>query len=274
MVGRHILRGVIVLFVLFLIVGCTPLIQKPGEGGVSSDMIVEENVVTQQNTQAAVPVQEVVVVPNSKPKITIVPPKEKPKPMYDPIVNDLIEKAKKIGNYRYTFDASKGETYDYYIYGQKAKKIYLMPIKLKGDVNYNEVYLDDFSNDAKVVCTKGVSSCTYAWKKAYGINYEKEKVDLTPLFIVENIPYSAKKVGEEVFDNQETSIIEYINGQGKKERLWMDHYTGLPLKQVVYSVDTENGDKELVKHTFTRVILNIKKSEVVFPEAEFELQKE
>ena len=268
------LRGFIGLFVLFLIVGCTPLIQKPGEEIVVTEKVVEDTVadatvaVDEKSTEVAVP------VPNSKPKITIVPPKEKPKPMYDPIVNEFITKAKEVGAYRYTFDASKAGTYDYYIYGQNTKKVYLVPIKLKGDVNYNEVYLDTLLQDAVVVCTKGVSSCTYAWKKAYDINYDLEKVDLTPLFIVENIPYSAKKVGEEVFDNQKTSIIEYMNGQGKKERLWMDHYTGLPLKQVIYSVDVENGDKELAKHTFTRVILNIKKSEVVFPASEFEMQKE
>ncbi len=274
MVGKRIFAVFVVLFVLFLVVSCTPLIQKPNGEAAPMEKAVKDNVVE----KSAVPVQEtakeVVVQPNSKPKITIVPPKEKPKPMYDPIVGDLIEKTKKIDNYQYTFDASKGGTYDYYIYGQKAKKVYLVPIKLKGDVNYNEVYLDNPLQDAVVVCTKGVSSCTYAWKKAYQISYIKEKVDLTPLVVVANIPYSAKKVGEEVFDNQKTSIIEYINGQDKKERLWMDHYTGLPLKQVIYSVDTETGDKELVKHTFTRVILNIKKSDVMFPEAEFEMQKD
>ncbi len=277
MVGKRIFRGFIGLFVLFLIVGCTPLIQKPGERVVATEKVVEEKVT---DTTMAVgeksieTVKEVVAQPNSKPKITIVPPKEKPKPMYDPIVNEFITKAKEVGAYRYTFDASKGGTYDYYIYGQNAKKVYLVPIKLKGDVNYNEVYLDTQLQDAVVVCTKGVSSCTFAWKKAYDINYDLEKVDLTPLGIVANIPYSAKKVGEETFDNQKTSIIEYMNSNDKKERLWMDHYTGLPLKQVIYSVDVENGDKELVKHTFTRVILNIKKSDVIFLESEFELQKE
>jgi len=273
MVGKRILMGFMSLFVVLLVVSCTPLIQKPGEV-VPKENIVEDKVVEQPVVSAQAVTKEVVVQPNSKPKITIIPPKEKPKPQYDPIVNELIEKTKKIDTYRYTFDASKGGTYDYYINGQKTKKVYLVPIKLNGDINYNEVYLDDGLQDAVVVCTKGVSSCTYAWKKAYAVKYENEKVELTPLSVVANIPYSAQKVGEEVVDNQETSIIEYINGQGKKERLWMDHYTGLPLKQVIYSVDTENGDKELLKHTFTRIILGVKKVDVTFPKEEFELQKE
>jgi hypothetical protein len=269
MVGRHIFLGVISLAVIFLLVSCAPLIQKPGEEVVSTENVVDN---TLESTTGGNEGSEV-ATSNSKPKITIVPPKEKPKPMYDPIVNDFITKAKEVGSYRYTFDASKGGMYDYYIYGQNARKVYLVPIKLKGDVNYNEVYFDTNLQNAVAVCTKGVSSCNFAWKKAYNVDYEKERVYLTPMSVVDNIPYSAKKVGEEVFDNQKTSIIEYVNGEGRKERLWMDHYTGLPLKQVIYSVDVENGDKELTKHTFTRVILNIKKSEVMFPEVDFEMQK-
>ncbi len=277
MVGKHILRGSICVFVLvalFLSIACTPLIQKPGEESGAGQTAVEEKGEQSTTSPAEVPAKIEVTPPSAKPKITIVPPKEKPKPSYDPLVAGLMAKANEVGAYRYTYDASKAGTYDYYISGEKAKKVYLVPIKLKGDVNYNEVYLDDALQDAKVICSKGVSSCTFAWKKAYDIEYSTENVELTPLSIVAVIPYSAKKVGEELFDNQKTSIIEYVNAQERKERIWMDHYTGLPLKQVIYSVDDVDGDKELTKHTFTRVILNIKKSEVLFPASEYELQKE
>ncbi|MBI5133580.1 MAG: hypothetical protein HZA83_02605, partial [Thaumarchaeota archaeon] len=260
-----------------------PLIQKPGTDAASATAVRGAQNGGQKDVspeQKEAPKEEAVpasvpapVQPNSKPKITIIPPEEKPKPTYEPDVAVLLQKAHAVSSYRYTFDAAKSDTYDYFVNGNKVKKVYLEPVKIRDLIYYNEVYLDLNLKTAVGVCTKGVSSCTTAWKKAYPLSFEKEEVILTPLETIIDVPYSAHVVGEELFDGQETSIVEYINTQGRMVRLWMDQYTGLPLKQVIYSVDADT-EKELVKHTFTRVILGVKKSEVTFPETEFEMQKE
>ncbi len=265
------------LLIFLLVVSCTPLIQKPGEQATSTPavapMATDAKITADGQNSGENAEPSDVAVQNFKPKITIIPPKEKPQPQYESEVDVLITKAKSVVSYQYAFDASKGGTYTYFISGALAKKVYVEPVKLRDLVYYNEVYLDLNQKKGIGVCTKGVSTCTSVWKQAFPVNFDLEKVEFTPQDLITHIPYSAHVVGEERVDNQETSIVEFTNAQGRKERLWLDQYSGLPLKEVIYSVDTEE-EKELEKHTFTRIILGVKKSEVTFPDTQFEMRKE
>ncbi|MBI2666708.1 hypothetical protein HYX13_03795 [Candidatus Woesearchaeota archaeon] len=73
-----------------------------------------------------------------------------------------------------------------------------------------------------------------------------------------------KKV--ENVDGRSTEIIEDLNIEGKLERLSLDKFYGLPLKQVIYSSADPKSEME-VKHTYTRLgVGQLKEKDVILPE--------
>jgi len=77
----------------------------------------------------------------------------------------------------------------------------------------------------------------------------------------------AEKAGTEVIENRQTTILEYINDEGKREQLSIDDYYGVPLQQIIYE-----NDEILEKRTFTKFSVgNVKDSEVTMSSS-YELQ--
>jgi len=198
---------------------------------------------------------------------------------YSEEVAELIEKNKGASNYRYTINANSRNQYDnfnhdyfYEVYfkDDKIKKIYNEPVKLKLDIFYNIVYLDLEDEVAYGVCDGTTVLCDGLDKKAYDVGYNKENVVLDPLFLLDKITYAAKIVGSETLNGRKATILEYVNKQGTKERLSVDTYYGLPLKQVVYELD---DDEEVVVKRNDFNIINVggvKNADVNLPE-EYEI---
>jgi len=251
----------IVVVILFL-VSCSPLLLKK-----TTDDSATAPTETQEDLA-----DETEVVVNQKPTITVVPPTDDSATGYSAEIQELMDKNKKVKSYKYIYDVPSGDSYEYYVSGDKAKKKYISLRKSNLlNVYYDEVYLYLNTKKAYASCTLGASSCVAIWKRAYPTNFDKQVVSLTPLDLVNSMGYDARKVGEEVIDNIQTVVVEHTNKQGKKERLWLDTFYGMPMKQIIY--DGVEGAMKEEKHTFTRLIVDVLESEVTMP-VDFQIQNE
>lgn len=182
--------------------------------------------------------------------------------VYAPEVLSLLEKSKNVTAYKYYFDTFKGgKYYEVFVREGKVRKVYSDVLKFGEEHYYNEVYLNSLDKEAVAVCTQGGVLCTSVWNKAFLVDYDTEKVSFVPVDLLFNLSYDAHKVGEEIFDNRKAVIIEFVNGKGMKEKLWLDAFYGVPLKQVVYDELGKEGEK----HTFTHFIVGVSDEEVMLP---------
>ncbi|MBI2662073.1 hypothetical protein HYX11_01295 [Candidatus Woesearchaeota archaeon] len=252
----------LIIVVFLFLISCSPqLAEKPAE--ITTEKATPSSEVSSDETP---------IVSNSKPTITIVPPQEEAND-YPANIKPIIEKGKKLTSYKYVYDLPSGDSYEYSINGANVKKYYTTTRKSNIlNVYYNEIYFNVNTKEGYAICSMGASSCKNVWEKAFPISYDLEKVAVTPSDLINSIGYDAKKIGEQTYDNYQTIIIEHTNAQGKKEELWLNSYYGLPMIQIIY--DTVNGeDKEIEKHTFTRLSSPVMLSEVTLSE-NFEIQSE
>lgn len=204
-----------------------------------------------QNTFAPAP---------AEPKWGSIQPKSKIMP---PVPNAgivaLLEKNKDALNYRYFFDAGDADGHDVLIYRSKAKKIYTDTKHLRRDIFYDTVYLNLETRTAVATCEKSGSTCSPLWHQAYNIPYEK--LYPTPVEIAQEVNEPIE-LGSEVLMNRALTIIEYINAKGKRERLSLDNFYGLPSRQVIYSAAGEVEES----HMFTRLSVGqVQEEEVTLP---------
>ncbi len=180
-------------------------------------------------------------------------------------IGDLLAKSREEINYRYFFDAGQPLSYDVFVMGSKIKKVYQTPRKLNAEVFYNNVYLDVEARTAVTTCTEPGVLCGPTLKKIYSTAFGQEMVDPVLSALITNVPYNAKVVGTEVFDNHNALIIEYQNTEGLREQLSLDTYSGFPIRQRIFNSD---DDRSVVEHhTFTKLgVGNVLEEDVTLPE--------
>ena len=234
------------MMVLLLLVACLP----------SQEEIEPQNKNTNQpvtlpdNSRSDIPASE-----NSAPHTTI------SKPKMNPVMQELLHKNKFATNYYYMFDGDNAQGYEVFRRGNRIKKVYTDTIELRNGVYYNKVYIDLDGQKAIGICDKPGVTCHSLWNNAFELSFEKEKIYPTPVDIINQVQY-AESVGSEVIDNRQLTIIEYTNPEGNKERLSVDNYYGLPLRQVKY--DPFGNIEE--KHTFTNIVMGqLHEEDVILP---------
>ncbi len=236
----------------------------------------EEEITGTESNDTAVPPKFVgdIADNNASETTEILPQETQPEQQLDPEIEELLTKGKDDTNYNYLFLSRVRDDYGNYneawytvfVKDKKAKKVYLDPKKLRGDIFYNEVYLDTEKGTAIGICTTLGVLCEKILDKAYALDYSSEKVGVTPVDVLKKVGLNAKKVGEEVLDNRKTTLIEYTNFKGQKERLSVDNYFGLPLKQVIYLA---SGEEEIIAETttFSKISVdNVRSADVTLPE--------
>lgn len=181
---------------------------------------------------------------------------------YDAEVKALMDKSASVDNYQYDYSFSILQenklysimrNYDVYIKGTRVKKSFTSPEKI-GEGYYNDVYLAD--DAAWGVCSQAVLDCRETGE-AKSLNYESQKLKMTPWSLTRGIPSSAKVVGKEKFDGRMAKIVEYYE-DGKKIKLSVDEYSGLVLKKIV-----SLGDEVLETYYFRDLSVgNVKYSDV------------
>jgi len=178
----------------------------------------------------------------------------------------LLNKNKEATNYNYVYDAEKTQGYAVYRLGNKVKKVYSEPLKMDANIFLNTFYLDLEKKTAFGICDKLGVTCSEQWNKAYPLDFSTQETALSPLDLANAVPITAKIFGGESVDGRSTEIIEYLNAEGKLERLSLDKFYGLPIKQVIYSSADAKSEVE-VKHTYTRLAIGqLKESDVSLPE--------
>ncbi len=199
----------------------------------------------------------------------------KPTQSYASEIQELLDKAEGTTNYQYFFEGLKKNPYGsditfqgYWVYikGDKIKKVYSDPLKISSDAFYNEVYLDTAEKTAQAICSKqGSLLCEDSYGKIFSLEYYNEVLPMTPLSVLEKVPYSVKKVGDVTFANRQVAVWEYDQGNGFV-RLMVDKYYGLPLKYEVYTWD---DDVEVLqeRYTFTKPgVDKLKNADVNIPD--------
>lgn len=239
---RSGLRVSLLLFLVVLVLACAVPEEAPQPGAVAPPKQV-------QQPPAAPP-------PAALPTVS---------ENLDPEIASLVRKAQGIDNYQYNYDAHLSEGYTVYLKGNKAKKMYSSLVKLRINTYYDEVYVDQEQQTATAICsTLANSFCIMVKNKAFRLNYA-EQAPVQPLDLLKDIPASAKRTGTEQVDNRATIMVEFINEQGKLEKLSLDTYYGVPLKQEIYTVQ---GDEQTLqrKHLFTQLSVGtVKTAEVSLP---------
>ena len=204
--------------------------------------------------------------PQVKTGISSQPSEKAVLPSLHPEISALLNKNKDISNYNYLYDADKTEGYAVYRVGNKLKKVYTEPLKMGSNLFLNSFYLDLEKKTVFGVCDKLGVTCTEQWNKAYPLDFFSQEIADSPRDLAQRVPATARIAGGENVESRATEIIEYINADGKLERLSLDKFYGLPLKQVIYSSADTKGTI-VVKHTYTHLAVGqLKESDVALPE--------
>lgn len=178
-------------------------------------------------------------------------------------VKDLLEKHNNIKSYSFIKDIGTDHI-EFSVRGDKYTKEVQRPSKYTDPAeNYDTVFIDRDAETAYAYCAD-VSSvkCPLENRKdAYELEFEQQDVIL-PLDLLTGIQ-DAVVVGQEDIDERHTTIIQFTNSNGQKEKLWLGKFYGFVFQQNIYNED----DEIIESHSFTKAAFNnLKDSDVSLPE--------
>ncbi len=174
---------------------------------------------------------------------------EQPKE-YSADVLAVISKGKVKDNYKYRYSSSflnkngqyqQRQGFIVSIKGSKIKKEYSDLQKPDVSTSYDAVFLDPDAKTAYAICSLTEAKCGESYMKRYVLSYEDEKLAITPLEVLSMIGYDAYLKGTEVYEDRKAYVLYHTNAQGNKEKLLIDKFYGIPLKQEIYK---QEGDEE------------------------------
>tara|TARA_Y100000310_G_scaffold341971_1_gene443149 strand:- start:522 stop:1259 length:738 start_codon:yes stop_codon:yes gene_type:complete len=194
---------------------------------------------------------------------------------YSEEVAELLEKSANLKSYEYVLSTSKrnqyenyepGESYRAQVKDNKVKKSYSEAVKLNQNIYYSEIYLNNEEETALATCDLQTVLCDDNHLIVRSLRYPAAKMTLEPLQIIQSLPKNAEQIGSEKIDNRQAVILKYTNADGNKEKLFVDTYSGFPLKQESF-IQEDDEEILLERNTFNlKGFNNIKNSEVTPPE--------
>lgn len=154
-------------------------------------------------------------------------------------VQDFIDKASEISSFEFnTTLPNSNEEGRYYFRGRDIK-IVLPKVRYTDNQPYDTIYLEKMYEKAFAYCSN--VNCPEKDFTAEPLNYSN--------FIIKNprerllMLNKAKVIGEEKLDRHITKIVEFTDVYGKKGRMWVQPYYGVPLK---IEIEEDNGKEEIV----------------------------
>ncbi|MBI4980832.1 hypothetical protein HZC30_04725 [Candidatus Woesearchaeota archaeon] len=197
---------------------------------------------------------------------------------YNPKIKELRDRSAQVDNYEYYYKSTvmtstglylDDANYQVKIKGEKIKKTYIEPKFWKEDIFYDEVYLDVVQETAYGVCSKLGITCEGINHNAYKLDYAAEDVTITPRIIMDGlIPTQVKVTGETYYQKRKVILLEFTTPEGNQERLFVDDFYGLPLRQVIFRLNEDDDEVVLVDRTFNLIGAGsgtVKNSEVNVP---------
>lgn len=200
----------------------------------------------------------------------------------EPALNIRVQELKKlsegINSYQYFYHSTyrtdnnliiQETSYDVSINGYLVKKSYLEPVWYN-NVPYFDAYLNINEHSAWGVCSKAAVTCQPDfWKKAYKMSFYQEKLDTTPLDLVQKLDNKAKVTGEMLYGNRQVTLIDAELTDGKYQRLYVDNFYGLPLRQIIFVLNKEEQEVIMNDYYFDLVAAgagSVSLAEVRLPE--------
>lgn len=197
------------------------------------------------------------VIPTTSPAISpvIIAPDE---------IKELLTRHTSIKSFGTNVDDGTLNAYSIKVHGSKIRKEIIVQPMYDNNTVIDTVYLDRAAKTAYGACFDGFICPKGRQNLAFPADFYKEDV-LSPTDI---IPKSGlvQQVGKEQIDGRPTIIIEYNNSDTNRERLWLDAYSGIPMRQRIYS-----DERTSLEHTFTRLAVNAYSEEDVSVPATFNI---
>lgn len=278
------MRSINILLILVMLVFLCSCVAVTKQGTIENNQEETQEIIEETGeAQDTTPETETTENTLAEEDTTVIVQDETPKPEetedYSDGVKTLLDKNKAKDNYRYNYNSYYLNEFDQYlqtagyeanIRGNYVKKVYPNLLKPTPDIAYDTVYLDNNAKTAFGVCTRTPVKCGNSANRAIELDYEEEKITLTPLDVYNNIGFDAEVKGTERFEDRDTNKISYTNSKGQTEIVLLDDFYGVPIKQTVY--DKNDPEKMVIENHF--IIMNVgslKVDDVVIDEEEFSM---
>lgn len=222
--------GVLILF----LVSCTA--EKSSVTKVTEPSAPQKAVTPAPKTETTAAAQTSTVIPSPTQQMTAE-------------VKALLELHKNIKSVRFIKDAGANPQ-TFYVKGEKFKKTVTPPSRYTDPSdNYDVVYVDRAAQKAYAYCSNSNTlKCPLEYRnESYELDFQSEDTIL-PLDLFERFTY-AEKVGKENVDDRQTTIIQFTNPAGQKEKFWLDSFFGFVFRQAIYDAN----DQVIESHTFSNV---------------------
>ncbi|MCK4588988.1 MAG: hypothetical protein KAT77_00975 [Nanoarchaeota archaeon] len=179
-------------------------------------------------------------------------------------VKDLLAAHSRIKSYEFIKNLGDPVPQQFYGKGDKYVKFVPRPSKYNDpSENYDRVFIDRAAKTASAYCGDvDEVKCPKEFRnEAYSLSFTDEDVVL-PLDLLKGVT-GAEKIGSKVIDSRKTVLIQFINADNQKERLYIGSFYGF-----VFQRDIVGDDDEVIESdTFTSASFDaIKDSDVNLPE--------
>lgn len=155
-------------------------------------------------------------------------------------IQDIIAKADNIESIEYKYREKIANTMGIYMHvfvkGNLLKQIRSLHAEdeyLPG-TRYDTVYINTAKKSVKAYCEdKDKCEDTDAVIPTNGFD---EFITETPLILLKSIRYAEIKE-KIIYDSKESTVIEFINDDGYKQKVWLWTFRGIPIKSEIYNKD-------------------------------------
>jgi hypothetical protein len=170
---------------------------------------------------------------------------EKEELPYNIWVQELKLKGQAVVEYEYNYQSDylnhngliiQKSSYQAEIKGEKIRKTYSKPLKLKEGIFYDTVYLNAADKTATGICLKRSITCEDMKEKYVVLSYEDEKLDPTPVDLIKGVDKYSKSTSQRSYENRKVTYVESQLPDFKTERLYVDEFSGLPLRREVFNL--------------------------------------
>src|SRR3989344_8686698 len=172
----------------------------------------------------------------------------------DPQVARLIARQDKAKSYHFYYSTSENWNVirdQFFMKGDKIK-IELYEINRWNNDYFDTVYLEPTTKTAAAFCeNKNKDRCRDNDRK-FDVSYE-DFVIKTPLEWLASIPRDARVTGSERFDERMRSVVEYTRDDGATVRIWIDRFSGVPVRVLIFMGEVENI---LEEYNFKNLVIN------------------
>ena len=173
------------------------------------------------------------------------PPAEEPRLIpqtgYTDDVQKIVNKQQKVKSHSFYYSTSENWNLvrdQYFVKGNRIK-IKLYEVNQWDKDYFDTVYLNTDTKEAEAFCEDTDKARCRDNDRKFDISYD-DFIMKTPLTWLNEMATSAKVISSESFDERQSYVLEYPGVDGATVRIWIDKFSGVPVKVLVYVGELEN----------------------------------